>query len=129
MAPAVALGALVALALPADAVAARTERTPVTVSLSAPVEVQRDTEALFGTTVRDLVTGDALAGVRIVLQRRAAGEGGWAEVDRTLTDAEGRAVLRGAVRPPATEFRARMPRTDDYASGRSAPVTVAVSPD
>ncbi len=129
MAGAVVFGAVLALGVPeAVAVPVGAERrSTALVSISAPIEVERGDEAVIGTTVRDLDTHAALGGARVVLQRRSGGEGGWAEADRAVTDARGQAVLSATVRPPATEFRVRMPRTDDHRAARSAPVTVSVS--
>lgn len=126
---AVAFAGVAALGVPAASAApAQSERRDeALVSISAPTDLDRGDKAAIGVTVRDLETGDAIEGVRIVLQRRSFGESGWAEADRTVTDAAGRAILQGAVRPPATEFRARMPRTDDYRSARSAPVIVTAN--
>ncbi|MBA3744053.1 MAG: hypothetical protein H0X00_14255, partial [Sporichthya sp.] len=51
---------------------------------------------------------------------------GWAEAGRAVTDAAGRAILSAAVKPPTTDFKARVPGTDDHRKARSARVTVVV---
>lgn len=104
------------------------ERSPVLVSITAPREVDRGETAALGVTVREVDSGAPVAGSLVILLRRASGESGWAEVDRTVTDTAGRAVLHAAVKPPTTDFRARVPGTDDHRRGRSAEVTVNVSP-
>lgn len=129
VAGALALGAVVALGVPAAAaptVVDANDRTKILVSISAPESVPNGEDATFGVTVRDQDTRAPVAGNLVVLLRRAAGEGGWAEVERTVTDERGRAILTAAVKPPATDFKARVPRTDERRSGRSARVTVTV---
>lgn len=123
---AVVVGSVLALGVPNAGAAPEPDddRSEALVSISAPIEVDRGHKALFGVAVRDLSTGAPLEGMRIVLQRRSGGEGGWAEVDRSITDRYGHAVLEAAVRPSTTDFRARMPRTDDYRAARSGHVTV-----
>jgi hypothetical protein len=107
--------------------AAPDARTEVLVSITAPQQVDVGEPATLGVTVRDIASGVPVAGTLVVLLRRAAGEGDWAEADRTLTDTAGRAILTAAVRPPATDFKARAPGTNEHRTGRSARVTVAVS--
>lgn len=102
------------------------DRTKVLVSITAPTEVERGETAALGVTVRELKSGAPIAGSLVVLLRRAAGEGGWAEAGRSVTDDAGRAILTAAVKPPATDFKARVPGDDDRRKGRSARVTVAV---
>jgi hypothetical protein len=102
------------------------ERSEVLVSITAPTQVERGEWAAFGVTVRELGTSAPVGGTLVVLLRRAAGEGGWAEAARTITDAQGRAVLTAEVKPPATDFRARVPGGDDHRRGKSARVTVTV---
>jgi hypothetical protein len=104
--------------------AAPDDRNRVLVSISAPQTAHAGEAAKFGVTVKDFDDGTPLAGAVVVLLRRAAGEGGWAEADRTQTDANGHAVLSAAVRPPATDFRARVPGSDDHRHGLSARITV-----
>jgi hypothetical protein len=147
LAGAVVLGSLLTLGVPAAAaptvgawvsVAAATtvsqpasqldEKSAVLVSITAPREVDPGETAALGVTVREVDSGAPVAGSLVILLRRASGETGWAEADRTVTDTAGRAVLHAAVKPPATDFRARVPGTDDHRKGRSAPVTVGVSP-
>lgn len=126
---ALALGVTAALAVPAAAAPTATaaaQRTPVLVSIAAPAEVERGQRAAIGVTVRDFDRADAISGALVVLLRRAAGEGDWAEVDRGFTDAEGRVALSAAVKPPTTDFKARVPATDTHRRGRSAVVTVTV---
>ena len=131
---AVLLGSVLALGVPAAAAptvsgtvrsaTAPDERTGVLVSITAPQDVPRGEDATLGVTVRDETDGAPVAGSLVVLLRRAAGEGGWAEADRTTTDAAGHAVLRAFVKPPSTDFKARVPGDDDHRRGRSARVTV-----
>jgi hypothetical protein len=126
---ALALSATLSLGVPAAAaptVTAATERTPVLVSIAAPAEVERGERAAVGVTVRDFERTEAIRGTLVVLLRRAAGEGDWAEVDRGFTDAEGRVALSAAVKPPSTDLKARVPATDTHRRGRSAVVTVTV---
>jgi hypothetical protein len=103
------------------------ERSEVLVSISAPEQVDPGEAATLGVTVRDFDLGTPVAGALVVLLRRAAGEGGWAEADRTVTDDAGRAILHAGVKPPSTDFKARVPGSDDYRKGRSARVTVTVA--
>jgi hypothetical protein len=145
LAGAVVLGSVLTLGVPAAAaptihdwvsVAAATtvaqpdpdERSAVLVSIAAPREVDRGETAALGVTVREVDSGAPVAGSLVILLRRASGESGWAEADRTVTDTAGRAVLHAAVKPPTTDFRARVPGTADHRKGRSAQVTVGVSP-
>jgi hypothetical protein len=134
LAGAVVLGSLLTLGVPAAA--APTVRQPgpdpavrndVLVSISAPEHVDRGDSATLGVTVRDFDSGTPVTGTLVVLVRRAAGEGGWAEADRTVTDNAGRAILHAGVKPPSTDFKARVPGSDGYRKGRSARVTVTVS--
>ncbi len=132
---ALALGAVATLGVPAAAAptlparvqAAPEERTDVLVSITAPAEVERGEKAVLGITVREFESGAPMAGSLVVLLRRAAGEGGWAEAGRTVTDAAGRAILSAAVKPPSTDFKARVPGGDEHRKARSATVTVTVS--
>ena len=129
VAGALTLGAVVALGVPAAATPTARDadaRSRILVSITAPESVPRGENAVLGVTVRDKTTGTPVAGSLIVLLRRAAVEGGWAEADRTVTDERGRAILTAAVKPPATDFKARVPRTEDRRWGRSARVTVTV---
>lgn len=126
---ALALGATAALAVPAAAVPTAgtvTQKTPVLVSITAPAEVGRGQQATFGVTVRDMNSSVPVAGTLVVLLRRAAGEGDWAEADRARTDPSGRVTLTAAVRPPSTDFKARVPATETHLRGASARVTVEV---
>ena len=126
---ALALGATAALGVPAAAAptaAALSQRTPVLVSITAPAEVERGQQATFGVTVRDMNTTAAVGGTLVVLLRRAVGEGDWAEADRALTDPAGRVILTAAVKPPSTDFKARVPATETHRRGASARVTVVV---
>jgi hypothetical protein len=134
LAGAVVLGSVLTLGVPAAAAPtvsspapAPDERPQVLVSISAPQEVDRGATAALGVTVRDLATTAPVAGTLVILLRRAAGEGGWAEADRARTDDAGRALLHAAVKPPATDFKARVPGTEDHRGGRSARVTVTVA--
>lgn len=104
------------------------DRTDVLVSITAPQDVRRGDDATLGVTVRDEADGAPVAGSLVILLRRATGEGGWAEADRTVTDDAGHAVLHAFVKPPSTDFKARVPGTEDHRKGRSARVTVAVTP-
>ncbi len=129
VAGALVLGAMTALGVPAAAAPTATaaqDRAKILVSITAPESVPQGQEATLGVTVRDPGSRTPVAGALVVLMRRAAGEGGWAEADRTVTDQAGRAILTAAVKPPATDFKARVPRSDDYRGGRSARVTVTV---
>ena len=126
---ALALGATAAVGLPAAAaptVSVAAQRTPVLVSISAPAEVERGERATIGVTVHDFNTSGPVPGTLVVLLRRAAGEGDWAEVARGVTDPGGRVTLTAAVKPPATDFKARVPATDTHRRGQSARVTVTV---
>ena len=130
-----ALGAVATLGVPAAAaptvpawvLAGPEERTDLAVSIAAPTDVERGDKADLGITVREFESGAPVAGSLVVLLRRAAGEGGWAEAARSVTDASGRAVLSATVKPPSTDFKARVPGTDDHRKGRSARVTVTVN--
>lgn len=102
------------------------ERTEVLVSITAPTQVERGDKANLGVTVRELDSGAPIGGSLVVLLRRAAGEAGWAEAARTVTDSAGRAILSAAVKPPSTDFKARVPGSDDHRKARSARVTVTV---
>jgi len=135
MAGALLLGSVLTLGVPAAAAPTIPAPAPdpdvrndVLVSITAPQEVGRGELATLGVTVRDFTDATPLAGTLVILLRRAAGESGWAEADRTVTDAAGHAILQAGVRPPATDFKARVPGTDDHHKGRSARVTVAVTP-
>jgi hypothetical protein len=101
------------------------DRNDVLVSITAPQHVDRGAQATLGVTVRDFESSAALPRTLVVLMRRAAGEGGWAEADRTVTDGAGHAILHATVLPPSTDFKARVPGTDDHRKGRSARITVA----
>jgi DMSO/TMAO reductase YedYZ molybdopterin-dependent catalytic subunit len=135
LAGALVLGSVLALGVPAAAAPALSHataasapepdgRADVLVSITAPQQVERGEAATLGVTVRDFAVGTPVAGTLVVLLRRATGEGGWAEADRTVTDPDGRAILHAVVLPPATDFKARVPATDDHRKGRSARVTV-----
>ncbi len=129
IAGALALGAVAALAVPvaaAPTVREPDDRTRILVSISAPATVERGEDALLGVTVKDVDSGEPMAGTLVVVLRRAAGEGGWAEAERTVTDDRGRAVVAAAVKPPSTDFKAKVPRSDTHRWGRSAKVTVTV---
>lgn len=124
-----ALGATAALGVPATAaptVATVAQKSLVLVSITAPAEVERGQEASFGVMVRDMDTSAPVGGTLVVLLRRAAGEGDWAEADRALTDPAGRVMLSAAVKPPSTDFKARVPGTETHRRGTSARVTVVV---
>lgn len=128
----IALGAVTALGVPAAAAPTVTaagpdERNQLLVSITAPEQVDQGERATMGVTVRDFASGAPVAGTVVVLLRRAAGEGGWAEADRTTTDDVGRAILKAVVLPPSTDFKARVPGTEDFRKGRSARVTVTVA--
>lgn len=127
---ALALSATAVLGVPAAAAptaATVTQKTPVLVSITAPAEVERNQEATFGVTVLDMDTSTPVGGALVVLLRRAAGEGDWAEADRALTDPAGRVILTAAVKPPSTDFKARVPATETHRRGASARVTVEVN--
>ncbi len=127
---ALALSATVVLGVPAAAtptVTATAQRTPVLVSIAAPAEVERNTRAAIGVTVRDFQSQDVIPGTLVILLRRAAGEGDWAEADRGVTDARGQVALSAVVKPPSTDFKARVPATDTHRRGRSAEVTVVAN--
>lgn len=127
---ALALGATAVLGVPAAAVptvATVTQKTPVLVSITAPAEVERNQQATFGVTVRDMNSSTPVGGTLVVLLRRAAGEGDWAEADRALTDPGGKVILNADVKPPSTDFKARVPATETHRRGASARVTVEVS--
>jgi acyl-coenzyme A synthetase/AMP-(fatty) acid ligase len=127
---ALALGATAVLGVPAaavPAVATLAQKTPVLVSITAPAEVERGQQATFGVTVRDMNSSVPVGGTLVVLLRRADGEGDWAEADRALTDPAGRVILTAAVKPPSTDFKARVPATDTHRRGASARVTVIVN--
>lgn len=123
---ALALSATATLGVPAAAAPTVAQKTPVLVSITAPAEVERGQQATFGVTVRDMASSTPVGGTLVVLLRRAAGEGDWAEADRALTDPAGRVVLTAAVKPPSTDFKARVPATETHRRGASARVTVAV---
>lgn len=132
---AIALGAVVSLGVPAAAAPRLPawvqiepeERGDVLISIAGPTDVERGEKAILGVTVRETDSGAPLGGSLVVLLRRAAGEAGWAEAGRAVTDAAGRAILTAAVKPPSTDFKARVPGTDDHRKGRSARVTVVVN--
>jgi hypothetical protein len=126
---ALALGATAAVGIPAAAaptVSAAVQRTPVLVSISAPAEVERGERGTIGVTVQDFNTNGPVPGTLVVLLRRAAGEGDWAEAGRAFTDPGGRVSFTAAVKPPSTDFKARVPATDTHRRGESARLTVTV---
>ena len=124
---ALTLGVTAAFGVPAAAAPTVTAaRTPVLVSITAPEKVQRGGQALIGVAVRDMASSVPVGGTLVVLLRRAAGEGGWAEAARGFTDPAGQLALSAAVKPPATDFKARIPATETHRRGASARVTVTV---